>query len=194
MNLFGGLRGNISSNTSYDAKVTYSVYDSLQFFVMNYGGLNQVYNRFSIVYDNTTLLNLSAQIKYQLREKWNLIAGGNYYLYKTKNLVRPYHKPEFDMTFTTIYNLQSKIILKADLFVMGRQWALTEVTEEGVYSLKPKLISGWADMNLEAEYRYSKMMSFFVRFNNIANQRYYRWERYPSQRFNFMLGLTFVPF
>ena len=31
-------------------------------------------------------------------------------------------------------------------------------------------------------------------FNNIANTRYYRWEKYPSQRFNLMAGLTFIPF
>jgi outer membrane receptor protein involved in Fe transport len=60
--------------------------------------------------------------------------------------------------------------------------------------LKPKLLNGWGDMNLEAEYRYSKMLSFFARFNNIANQRYYRWERYPTQKLSFMIGLTFIPF
>ena len=61
-------------------------------------------------------------------------------------------------------------------------------------SLGPKQINGLVDVNLEAEYRYSKMLSFFVKANNIANQRYYRWERYPTQRFNFTIGLTFVPF
>ena len=31
----------------------------------------------------------------------------------------------------------------------------------------------------------------FARFNNIAAQRYYRWDRYASQKFNFMVGLEF---
>jgi outer membrane receptor protein involved in Fe transport len=60
--------------------------------------------------------------------------------------------------------------------------------------LTPKQLNGLVDVNLEGEYRYSKMLSFFARVNNIANQRYYSWERYPTQRFNFMIGLTFVPF
>ena len=55
-------------------------------------------------------------------------------------------------------------------------------------------MKGIVDINLGAEYRYSKMLSFFVNFNNIANTRYYRWEKYPSQRFNLMAGLTFIPF
>jgi hypothetical protein len=191
---YGGLKGNISSNTSYDAGVSYSQFDSLNFYVLNYNPTDAVHNQFDVVYDNATLLNVSGQLKYDLREKWSFIAKGNYYLYETKNLVRPFHRPDLDMTFSTIYNLKSKIILRADLFIMGKQWTNPQILDNGVLRYQPKLINGWGDMNLEAEYRYSKMMSFFARFNNIANQRYYRWQNYPSQRFNFMIGLTFVPF
>jgi hypothetical protein len=191
---YGGLRGNISRNLSYDASVSYSQVDSMHFFVIDYSGLNQVYNRFDVIYDNASVVNVGGQVNYQLREKIHLVAKGNYYLYKTKNLERAYHKPDFDMTYAFIYNLKSKLILRADLFIMGTQWARTQAVEKDLVVLKPKQINGWADMNVEAEYRYSKMMSFFARFNNIANQRYYRWERYPSQKFNFMVGLTFVPF
>lgn len=193
-NLFMGLRGNLSGNLAYDAKVTYSQYDSMYFFVMNYSGSNQVYNRFNILYDNTSLVTVNGQLKYQLREKLNIIGKGNYYLYKTKNLTRAYHKPDYDITFSGIYNLQSKFIIRADLFFVGTQWALTQADDSGTTVLKPKQLKGYFDANLEAEYRYSKMLSFFARLNNIANQRFYRWERYPSQRFNFMIGLTFVPF
>jgi outer membrane receptor protein involved in Fe transport len=125
----------------------------------------------------------------------NLALKGNYYLYKPKNLERPYHKPDYDITLSALYNLRSKIIIKGDIFVIGNQWALTQVQDSvGAYSLKPKLLNNLVDINLGAEYRYSKMLSFFVNFNNIANMRYYRWERYPSQRFNMMIGLSFVPF
>jgi len=193
-NVTAGLRGNLSSKTTYDAKVNYSTFDSLNFYVINYSGTNQIYNRFKVIYDNATLLNVSGQLKYQMKEKLNFIAKGNYYLYKPKNLIRPYHRPDFDMTFSAIYNLKSKIIVRADLFIVGNQWAYTQQNIEGTNVLKPKLLNGWGDMNLEAEWRYSKMLGFFARINNIANQRYYRWERYPTQKFSFMLGLTFVPF
>jgi len=189
-----GVKGNLSSNTSYDAKVSYAQHDSMQFFVTNYNSTKQIYNRYNVVYDNTTLLTVSGQLKYQLKEKLNLIANGNYYLWQPKTLTRAYHKPDFDITFSGIYNLQSKIIIRADLFFIGNQWALSQTQENGATVLKPKLLQGWADANLEVEYRYSKMLSFFARANNIANQRYFRWERNPSMRFNFMLGLTFVPF
>lgn len=193
-NVFGGLKGNISSNLSYDAKVAYSVIDSLNYFVVDYSDASTPDNKFNVIYDNTNVLNVGGQIKYQYKEKIHFIAKGNYWMYKPKNLTRAYHKPDFDLTFSAIYNLKSKIIIKADVFVIGNQYALTEVQNGFNYSQEPKLLKGVGDINLGAEYRYSKMMSFFVNFNNIANMRYYRWEKYPSQRFNLMVGLTFVPF
>jgi hypothetical protein len=193
-NLFAGLKGQLSAHTNYNAKVSYAQYDSLYFFVVNYSGTNQVFNRFDILYDNTSQLTVNGQITHQVGEKLNIVAKGNYYYYRTKNLVHAYHKPDFDLTFSGIYNLESKFIFKADIFFVGKQWALTQLRENGENVLKPKQLKGYADINLEAEYRYSKMLSGFVRLNNIGNQRYFRWERYPSQRFNFMLGLTFVPF
>ncbi len=185
-NLFLGLKGNLSSNASYDARVTYSQFDSLHFFVVNYNDINKMYNRFNVVYDNASLLNISGQINYQLNEKLKLIVKGDYNLYKTKNLKYAYHKPSFFLTFTGAYNLRNKIIVKADLFFVGSQWALSQNEN--------KQLNGYFDGNIEAEYRYTKTLSFFARFNNIANQRYYKWERLPSQRFNMMIGLSFIPF
>lgn len=193
-NIFGGLKGNLSSNTSYDAKASYSVIDSMHFFVIDYSENTSLDNKYSVIYDNTTLFNVSGQLKYQYKEKMHFIAKGNYYLYNTKTISKPYHKPDFDLTFSAIYNLRSKFILRGDLFFIGKQYALTQVENNMAYSLEPKLLKGVADINLGAEYRYTKMLSFFVKFNNIANARYYRWERYPGQRFNLMIGLTFVPF
>jgi hypothetical protein len=193
-NVFGGLKGNLSSKTSYDAKASYSIVDSMHFFVIDYTKNGTLDNQYKVIYDNTNLFNVSGQVKYQYKEKVHFIAKGNYYLYKTKNLDRAYHKPDYDITLSTVYNLKSKIILKADVFVIGNQFALTQVSDKSVYTTEPKLMKGIVDVNIGAEYRYSKMLSFFVNFNNIANTRYYRWEKYPSQRFNLMAGLTFIPF
>ena len=194
INVFAGLKGNLSSKTSYDAKASYSLNDSMHFFVIDYTDNGTLDNKYKVLYDNTSLFNVSGQLKYQFKEKIHFIAKGNYYMYKPQNLTRAYHKPDFDLTFSAQYNLKSKIIIKADVFVIGNQFALTQVEDNFVYTTQSKLMKGIVDVNLGAEYRYSKMLSFFVNFNNIANTRYYRWEKYPSQRFNLMAGLTFIPF
>lgn len=194
-NVFGGLKGNLSPNMSYDVKAAYSMIDSLHYFVINYNDNTALDNKYKVLYDNTNLFTVGGQVTYQYKEKMRFIAKGNYYMYKPKNLARAYHRPDFDLTFSAIYNLKSKIILKADVYVIGNQFALTQTYNNSMaYVMQPKLLKGVGDINLGAEYRYSKMLSFFVNFNNIGNFRYYRWEKYPSQRFLLMAGLTFVPF
>lgn len=194
-NVFGGLRGQLSSNTSYDARVSYGQFDSLQFFVINYNRPNTLYNQFVPVYDNTRQLTVNGQVNYQLKEKIKFSLKGNYYYYyETKNFKQAYHKPDYDITLAGSYNLKNKIIVRSDIFLIGKQWALTQQQQNGENVLNPVQLNSLIDINVGAEYRYSKMLSFWAQFNNVANQRYYRWERYPTQRFNFMIGLTFVPF
>ncbi|MHB8260887.1 MAG: TonB-dependent receptor [Bacteroidia bacterium] len=198
-NLYGGLRGALSSNLSYDAKVLYGRYNNMAYYLAdyNYNATDNPYaNRYKVVYMNTNYLNINAQLKYQLKQKINFIAKGNYYGYTitdTSN-VKPWHKPNFDLTFSANYNLKSKIILRADIFVIGKQWALQQTSANNVIVETPVLLNGITDINLGAEYRYTKMLSFFANFNNIGNFSYYRWDKYPTQRFNFMVGLSFIPF
>lgn len=189
---FGGLRGVLSSKTSYDAKVSYGKYKNLAFFLINYDDF--LSNKFNVVYNDASMLQVNGQLKYQQKEKINIIAKGNYYSYGVDSNSYAWHRPDFDITLSGIYNLKSKIVVKADLFYIAKQWSQQRVSENGITSLKAVQLKGIADINLGAEYRYSKMLSFFVNFNNIGNVRYYRWDRYPTQRFNAMIGLTFVPF
>jgi hypothetical protein len=196
-NLYGGLRGALSSNTSYDIKALYGRYENMAYFLADYNTYpeNKLANKYKVVYMNTNYLNISGQIKYQLKEKINISAKGNFYSYKLDSSgAYPWHKPNFDITFSGNYNLKSKIIIKADIYVIGKQWALQKdiVNSAAVYT--PKQLNGITDMNIGIEYRYTKLLSAFVNFNNIGNFRYYRWDKYPTQKFNAMIGLTFVPF
>jgi outer membrane receptor protein involved in Fe transport len=54
-----------------------------------------------------------------------------------------------------------------------------------------KKLKGFVDANLGIDYRYSKIFSLFLNFNNIGAVRYYYWDNYPSQRFNLLGGLTY---
>ena len=187
-----GIRGVLSAKTSYDAKVSYGTYKNMHFFLINYD--DYFNNKFKVVYNDAALLQVTGELKYQLKEKINVIARGNYYGYQLDSSAKAWHRPDFDINLSGRYNLKDKIIVKADVFYIGKQWALQKEWKDGISTEKAIQLKGFADINLGAEYRYSKMLSFFVNFNNIGNVRYYRWDRYPTQRFNAMIGVTFVPF
>lgn len=190
-NLIIGLKGNLSSSSSYDAKVSYEKYNNMHFFSIDTNSLTKVYNHFDVLYDNVNLLKINGQFTQNYTNKFTLFAKANYYIYTgLEKIKRAYHKPDYDITLSGTYNLKSKFIVKADIFLIGERWALSK----NINGFAPAQLKPFIDANLEAEYRYTKMLSFFVRFNNIANQPYYKWQYFQSQRFNFMMGLTFVPF
>lgn len=192
MEFFAGFRGQFSSRINYDASISYQNVSNFSLYNIDYSSLLQ--NRFSVHYADGNILKVGGQVKYSNREKLNIGAQGYYFRYNMKDLSHAWHQPDFEIRLNGNYNLQSKIILKTDLYFIGNQWALQQFNNGSVWVTGPVKLKGIADINLGAEYRYSKFLSAFVQFNNLANVRYYRWDRYPTQRFNFMVGISFIPF
>jgi hypothetical protein len=190
---FIGLRGALSSKINYDSKVTYQKVENLALYSIDYSYLYK--NRFNVIYDDASVLKVNGQLKYSYKEKVSVIAQGNYYNYKMKVEKYAWHRPSFDITLSSNYNIKSKIIIKAAMFFIGNQWVLQKnIDAMGTEVSIAKNLKGMADINIGAEYRYTKFLSVYANFNNVANFRYYRWDNYPSQRFNFMFGVTFIPF
>ena len=161
-----GIRGILSSKTSYDTKISYGTYKNMHFFLINYD--DYFNNKFKVVYDDVDLLQVTGELKYQLKEKINVIARGNYYNYKLSSNSKAWHRPDFDINLSGTYNLKDKIIAKLDLFYIGKQWALQREWKDGKSIDKAIQLDGFADINIGFEYRYSKMLSFFTNFNNIG--------------------------
>jgi outer membrane receptor protein involved in Fe transport len=94
-----------------------------------------------------------------------------------------------------VYDLGDKLVFKSDIYYISRQFAKTNEVQEGQSpqnGFYQKELKGVIDINIGAEYRYSERLSAFLNLNNIANQRYYRWNNYPNQRFNLLAGLTWA--
>jgi hypothetical protein len=122
-----------------------------------------------------------------LRGKYN-----NYFL---DNENKPWHKPTLEINLSADYNMQDKIWIKAEVFTCSKTYARTFEKTVSVpvttISEVPVELKGFADINLGVEYRYTKLLSAFINFNNILGQRNFRWYNYPSYRFNVMLGVTY---
>jgi hypothetical protein len=58
-------------------------------------------------------------------------------------------------------------------------------------SRKYRELPGFADINLGLEYRYNRILSGFLRLNNISNSRYHKWNNYPVQGISVMAGFTY---
>jgi hypothetical protein len=189
---FGGIKGSLSSTTTFNARASYSNISNMALFVND--TTEPLKNKFNVLYDDAALLNVRGEVAYQQREKLRISLRGDYFNYKMKNELKAWYVPQVQITFSANYNLRDKIVIKADLFYLDNQFYKSYVADNtnstGVKAVAKEL-KGIFDANIGAEYRYTKKLGFFLNFNNIANFRYYRWSNYPTQRFSLMGGLSY---
>jgi hypothetical protein len=60
-----------------------------------------------------------------------------------------------------------------------------------VYSKRMLEMPAHFNINLNAEYKYTRILSFWVKLNNISFDKYYEWANYPSMRFLGLIGFTY---
>ena len=170
---------------SYNLKGSYSIIDDAYFYVND--NSNPFMNQFHVVYDDVTLGNLYGELAVQPGDAWKVILKGNYYSYITMvSEDRPWNKPEFDVSLQARYNMGDKIILTTGMYTIGSRYF-----ENYNLSLDEPLPLTF-DLNLGLEYRYSKLLSFWARFNNVTGKAYYLYNQYPSYKFRAMLGFKYA--
>lgn len=183
--LYGGVRGNFSSTTYYNLSVKYSLVDNMPLFIDDLVSTDSIGNQFGVVYDDVTVLQYFGELSVTPSEELFFNLKINYKDYTMTNEAKAWHKPSFNLAFTTKYNLRNKIVLKADILAIGKRYV--KLDEDGSIGELESAI----DINFGAEYRYSKVLSGFVQLNNILSDNYYEWNNYASYGFNVMVGATY---
>jgi hypothetical protein len=189
-----GLKGNTGIGGNYLLSASYSFINDLILYE------NAVYplsvptammgNTFMPMMDDGEVLKLHGEISGFISDKISYSGKATWYKYTLSHYNTPWNLPLWDIKAGVVYNLRDKIIGSADLaFVGKRSFA---ASSSGIF--EPNIpVDGAAHMNLNigAEYRYTKILSFWVKLNNISYNRYYEWAWYPTQRFLFMAGFTY---
>lgn len=182
---YAGLKGHITKAVSYNLKASYSIIDDAYFYVNDSSDL--LGNQFNVVYDDITMSRLYGELAIRPSDSWKVFLKGNYYSYITMvKEDRPWNKPEFDISLQVRYNMGDKIILDAGIFTIGSRYF------ENYNPAEEETLPLTFDLNLGIEYRYSKLLSFWVKFNNMTAQSYYLYNQYPSYRFRAMLGFNYA--
>lgn len=193
-NIYGGIRGSISNHITFNTSFSKQKLETLPLYVKDVS--NVLENQFSVIYDTLALTQISGELAYQKLEKLKLILKGDYYGYTPENEIKAWHKPSMKISLNGIYDLSDKILVRADIFFIDKQFAkvyttFTDATNQVITKPEAKELKGIFDVNLGFEYRYTKKLSAFINFNNIASVKYQRFQDYPTQRFNVLGGLTY---
>lgn len=179
-----GLKGRYSSNMSFDFQARYSRISYMNTFV-NDPFYQNIRNQFIVDYEDLDLFQAGAEVNWSPNKKFKFLLRGDYYDYGEE----VYHKPEYELTLNASYNLRDKILIDANLFYTGPRNALLQYS-----GVEPETVEmdGFFDGNLTAEYRYTSLLSFFLRINNFSASSYHKWYNYPVQRFQIMGGFSYA--
>jgi hypothetical protein len=194
-----GFKGGTGIDGNYELSASYSIVNDMLFFTNHERGWPLTVRRgnfFIPLYDDCEVLNIHGEIGGRIAENLSFNTEANWYRYTLTKYEFAWNKPDWDASLGLRYNLKNKIIAGVDFQALGnRNLAVTteEVNMSGVSIFTNKAISmpAYFNINLSAEYRYTKILSFWVKLNNIGFNKYYEWAYYPSQRFIGMVGFTY---
>lgn len=196
MNLYGGIRGSLSSSFTFNFKTAYERFKSYCLFIpdtsSSYG------NKFNMLYTDVNRTTLMGELTYQDAEKLKISAKAEYFLYDVSEQEFAWQKPNFIFTISTMLDLSDKIIVRGDVFVIGPRVARLYSDFEGdlldynfEFNYGGIKLPTCLDMNLGLEYRYNDRISAFINFNNFTASKYQIWNNFPVQSINILGGATF---
>ncbi len=185
-----GLKGNNGIGGQYLVSASYSLISDMIFYSnISFPGNPadpNLGNHFLPVTDDVELLAIRGEMSTRISDKLKFEGEAGYYKYTLAANDFAWNKPSWSSRAGLKYNLRDKIIAGMEINAEGKRRLLVTGIPGQVFVSTP-----YMNINISAEYRYSKILSFWTKFNNIAFARYYEWAYYPSQRFLCMVGFTY---
>lgn len=192
-----GFKGETGIDGSYRLSASYSLVNDMLLF-SNYietdgPAINEAGNNFIPLYDQAEILNVHGDLGGQITDKLAFKAGTNYYRYTLAENDFAWNRPSWDASFGLKYNLRDKILGGISIDATGKRNLLVTSTDLALTGNTYQQLEAPVHFNisLAAEYRYTKILSFWIKFNNISASKYYEWAYYPSQRFLCLVGFTY---
>jgi hypothetical protein len=200
-----GLRGNTGLGGNYMVSVSYSLISNMLFY-SNIVVPDSVFvtargSYFSALADDVELLNVHGEMSGPINDKLSFNGSANLYKYSLSRFEYAWNKPDWDTKIGLKYNLRDKIIAGIEVTAQGKRREIVNGDLPIPFTNPTVLIipdqrfiiqmPAHLNLNLSAEYRYSKILSFWTKLNNISNNHYSEWAFYPTQGFLFMLGFTY---
>ncbi|MBK3516850.1 TonB-dependent receptor [Carboxylicivirga marina] len=196
LNFMAGIKGNFSASTSFTAGMEYGFFNNEHFWV------NKAYstmvtspelmtiqhysNQFDVVYDDGSVLKVMGELLYKPKKTMEFALNGAYYGWSLDTQTEAWHMPEVEIGVSGSFNVLENLYANAGIKYLGERSAY-DVTDASFV----KKLDGVVDVNIGAEYFFSKQWSFWVSMNNVAASKYYKWNGYPTQRFNAKAGIIF---
>ncbi|MBL7964067.1 MAG: hypothetical protein JNM31_09515 [Flavobacteriales bacterium] len=186
--IFGGMRGSLSSRMGFDVRASYSRTKDMPLFITDVN--TPLNNQFAVVYDRVDVLDLGGKLTYDAGDGIRATGGINIYTYTTDGQADAWNLPPYALALGGQWDIRHKLILKAEAQFIGRRPAFSGVDSTGAVVARD--LDGFLDLYLGAEYRYNKRLSVFIDVSNLSASKYERWYGQRVQRGLVLGGATFA--
>lgn len=182
---YGGVQSHIGQHINLSAGISNALIED-QIFYINDTSL-RLYNKFIVLSDDVKKLAITAEANYQ-RPGLSIALKGQYQLITPDNEAEAWHQPALKAEIKGSYQIMEQIVVSGQLYYLGEQYAKVWTGE----SWEAQSLKALVDLNLKGEYHHTPQLAGFISLNNLAGTRYMKYYRYPSQRFNMMLGVSYA--
>ncbi len=182
--LHSGVRGDFVKQIGFHTGLSINTYQHLCCLVNS----TQYPDYFDVHYDpEAIVINGFGELTYTHQtETLTTRLRGDYYHYTLKELLRPWHRPHYQLDLLSTYRLYDKIVYKGSICWVGGIEALDVTT--GL----PKALDDIVDIDLGIDYRWNSRIAIFFQFQNLLARHNERYLHYPNKGFHCIAGLTYV--
>ena len=198
---FVGINGKVTTDLQYRLQASYRQSKEMPLFttftetptiaseILPY----QYYNAFKIVYDEVNDVELLATLSGKLKDVVNFTFEGQYNHYKARTQMdnTAWNLPSVKVSLYTDFRILPTLYAGMDIFYIGNRYDLDYVLPTTVTPEKITL-NGYLDVNLHADYTFSKHWQVFLKANNLSTQRHTLWAYYPSQGLQIYGGVRYL--
>lgn len=175
--IFGGVKGEYRG-VQYRAQIGYKDVENLALFLTN----SDTIPRLDVLYDSASIVTFTAELKTRFD---GLELGGRFsqHVYSMHSQEKPWHLPSLTLQASAAYTgLIENLTLKSELFVQNG------VPVRGLDG-QAKNLNALLDLSFSGKYQLSENISAFAQVNNVLNNRWQRWQYYPTYGLNVLAGL-----
>lgn len=183
LDIYLGTKLNIGKSVNTDIHIGYKIINN-QYFYVNKSDSTGMKNTFDVVYDkNVGQFNCGAAVNYNFREKVDFSFKIGYNKWSLEKQKEAWMLPAAQIGLGVSY-------VPTDFLRFNINYDLEAGRKAKLGKDSSVDLKNFNDISLGANYKLMSFLDVFARFNNILNQRSEFWYGYPSQGFNFLLGLT----
>ena len=194
----GGVRTNIMEivdlhlgvryrHTNRDPFYVYYIPNATQF----PPGVDPILNSFDLVFDETKLVTVMADVRVKLRNSLTADLGFAYNNCKPTHEERAWYRPTTEGRLKVTYDFNDKLSFNTSFLYQGGRYAKVwdGVVDWQNFNFEAKRMKDVFDLSLGADYKVNDQISAFVLLDNVACQKYQLYYNYPVTGIQFFAGV-----